>query len=281
MGGKLVWRTVAAGLDRPIDIQNAGDDRLFVAEQTGRIRIVQPDGAVRGTPFLDLSGQIQPPDSNGENGLLGLTSRRLCSEQALFCLLLGAEPGRIACTFALTTSAADPNVADKGSEVFILEVPQPNGFHLGGQLAFGSDGMLYIAVGDGGPQGDPDNYAQDRNSLRGKLLRIDVTNTTGPMPQCDVSGQQNYRIPPDNPYVPSDGCDEIWQLGLRNPWRFSLIPATQDIWIGDVGWKNGKRLIGGRLRAARARTTGGGGVVRANIRTICRFVIRKRSTSIR
>ena len=73
VGGKLVWRTVAAGLDRPIDIQNAGDDRLFVAEQTGRIRIVQPDGAVRGTPFLDLSGQIQPPDSNGENGLLGLT----------------------------------------------------------------------------------------------------------------------------------------------------------------------------------------------------------------
>jgi len=73
MGGKLVWRTAATGLDRPIDIQSAGDERLFVAEQTGRIRIVQPDGAVRGTPFLDLSGQIQPPDSNGENGLLGLT----------------------------------------------------------------------------------------------------------------------------------------------------------------------------------------------------------------
>jgi glucose/arabinose dehydrogenase len=199
-----------------------------VAEQTGRIRIVQPDGAVRGTPFLDLSGQIQPPDSNGENGLLGLTFAPDYAQSKHFFVYYSVQSqGELRARVSrFTASAADPNVADPGSEVFILEVPQSNGFHLGGQLAFGSDGMLYIAVGDGGPQGDPGNYAQDRNSLRGKLLRIDVTNTTGPMPQCDVSGQQNYRIPPDNPYIDADGCDEIWQLDS----------ATQDIWIGDVGW---------------------------------------------
>jgi glucose/arabinose dehydrogenase len=238
MGGKLVWRTAATGLDRPIDIQNAGDERLFVAEQTGRIRIVQPDGAVRGTPFLDLSGQIQPPDSNGENGLLGLTFAPDYAQSKHFFVYYSVQSqGELRARVSrFTTSAADLSVADHGSEVLILEVSQPNGFHLGGQLAFGSDGMLYIAVGDGGPQGDPGNYAQDPNSLRGKMLRIAVTNTTGPMPQCDVSGQQNYRIPPDNPYVDADGCDEIWQLGLRNPWRFSFDSATQDIWIGDVGW---------------------------------------------
>jgi glucose/arabinose dehydrogenase len=238
VGGKLVWHAVAAGLDRPIDIQNAGDDRLFVAEQTGRIRIVQPDGAVRGTPFLDLSGQIQPPDSNGENGLLGLTFAPDYAQSKHFFVYYSVQSqGELRARVSrFTASTADPNVADPSSEVFILEVPQPNGFHLGGQLAFGSDGMLYIAVGDGGPQGDPGNYAQNLNSLRGKLLRIDVTNTTGPMPQCDASGQQNYRIPPDNPHIDADGCDEIWQLGLRNPWRFSFDSATQDIWIGDVGW---------------------------------------------
>ena len=244
IGGKLVWHTVATGLDRPIDIQHAGDERLFVAEQTGRIRIIQPDGTVRDTPFLDLSGQIQPPNNDPETGLLGLAFAPDYGQSKYFFVYYSAWSrdelrSRVS---RFSTSAADPNVADLGSEVPILEISLPNGSHFGGQLAFGSDGMLYIAVGDGGPQGDPDNYAQNRNSLRGKLLRIDATNTTGSSPQCDASGQQNYRIPPDNPYVGTDGCAEIWQLGLRNPWRFSFDPATQDIWIGDVGWNKWEEI---------------------------------------
>jgi glucose/arabinose dehydrogenase len=237
LGGNLTWHTVATGLELPVDIQNAGDERLFVVEQAGRIQIVQPDGTVRNTPFLDIVSQVQRPDGSWECGLLGLAfAPDYAASKHFFVYYTTVIQGELYSRLSRFTTSGDPNVADPTSEQRILEIRQPNGFHVSGQLAFGSDGMLYSAVGDGGPQGDPGNYAQDRNSLRGKMLRIDVTNATGPMPQCDVSGQQNYRIPPDNPYVDADGCDEIWQLGLRNPWRFSFDPATQNMWIGDVGW---------------------------------------------
>ena len=119
-------------------------------------------------------------------------------------------------------------VADPGSELIILEVDQPTNVHQGGTLAFGSDGYLYISLGDGGPLGDPDGNAQNTGVLLGSILRVDVS---------DASEAEPYSIPPDNPFVGSVGGarEEIWAYGLRNPWRFSFDPATGDMWAGDVG----------------------------------------------
>ena len=117
---------------------------------------------------------------------------------------------------------------DPSSEEVLLEIPQPYSNHNGGQIAFGPDGMLYIAMGDGGAGGDPHNNSQNPHTLLGAILRIDVSRT---------EGDRRYGIPPDNPYAksPKDGRGEIWAIGLRNPWRFSFDPTTGLLWTGDVG----------------------------------------------
>lgn len=231
---------VAGGLNRPVDITNAGDDRLFVVEQAGIIKIID-NGTVLPVPFLNITDRVE---TMSEQGLLGLTfhpdyvnngffyvNYTYCTENS--CPEYGPTPNlytRIS-RFAVT---ANPDMADPNSEVILLEVQQPYGNHNGGGLTFGHDGYLYIGMGDGGDGGDPQNYAQTPGALLGKMLRLDVDGGGNP-PDCDSDG--NYTIPPTNPFVDGAGgsCDEIWQMGLRNPWRFSFDRQTHDLYIGDVG----------------------------------------------
>ena len=119
------------------------------------------------------------------------------------------------------------NIADRESETILIEIPQPNRFHNGGQLAFGPDGYLYIGVGYGGDQGDPDGHGQNTATVLGTIRRIDVSG---------ASEGRNYRIPPDNPFVGKAGArEEIWAYGLRQPWRFSFDWATGTLWASDTG----------------------------------------------
>jgi glucose/arabinose dehydrogenase len=213
----------------PVDIAFTGlpgDDRIFVVEQDGTIRIIAGDGAVLATPFLDIEAQVL---GGGEQGLLGLVFDPDYAANGYFYVnythLTSAQQrlSRIS-RFAVT---ADPNIADPASELIIFTVEQPFSNHNGGDLNFGPDGYLYIGFGDGGSAGDPGNRAQDLTTPLGKVLRIDVSGT---------SSTTNYLIPPDNPFVGDPAAlGEIWHLGLRNPLRFRFDALTGDLYIGDVG----------------------------------------------
>lgn len=225
---ELDWPSIflgspVTGLDRPVDIAHAGDasGRLFVVEQTGRIRIVK-NGAPMDTPFLDITGRTS---CCGERGLLGVAFPPNYSQKGHFYVNYTDRSGNT--VVARYRVSGDPDVADTNSEEIVLTVEQPYANHNGGQLAFGPrDGYLYIGTGDGGAAGDPENRAQDPTSLLGKMLRIDV----------ETGNPQTYTVPTDNPYVQTPGYrDEIWALGLRNPWRFSFDSETGDLYIGDVG----------------------------------------------
>lgn len=235
---------VENGFSYPVDIANAGDNRLFVAQQGGLIRIIDANGDLLPTPFLNITDRVE---DGGEQGLLGLVFHPNYTTNGYFyvnytycttssCPDFGSTPNlytRIS-RFSVT---ADPNVADPSSELVLMEVQQPYGNHNGGDIDFGSDGYLYIGMGDGGSGGDPQNRAQNPAVLLGKMLRIDVDGGGDP-PDCDSDG--NYTIPPTNPFVNGSGgdCDEIWHTGLRNPWRFSFDRQTHDMFIGDVGQQN-------------------------------------------
>ena len=208
---------VAQGLDRPVVITHAGDDRLFVAEQPGRVRIIR-DGAVLSTAFLDIRGRVR---SGGERGLLGLAFPPDHAETGRFYVYYTDSGGNsVLSRFSL---AGEPDRADPDSEQVLLRQDQPYANHNGGQLAFGPDGYLYFALGDGGSGGDPLRAGQDLSTLLGKLLRL------------DVAGNE-LAIPADNPFVGVAGArPEIWAYGLRNAWRFSFDRATGDLYIADVG----------------------------------------------
>lgn len=213
---------VVTGLDDPVHITHAGDGsgRLFVVERAGRIRIIK-DGALVSTPFLDISARVGSQGS--EQGLLSVAfPPAYATDGAFYVNYTDTAGDTVVARYRVT---ANPDVADPNSEEIVLTVDQPYGNHNGGQLAFGpNDGYLYIGMGDGGSAGDPQNYAQDPNSLLGKMLRVDPVTT------------DTYTIPPDNPFVDDPGTrDEIWALGLRNPWRFSFDRQTADLYIGDVG----------------------------------------------
>lgn len=227
---------VVSGLTQPTDITHAGDGRLFVAEKVGRIQIVQ-NGALQATPFLNLIGRVAAGDGTVETGLLGLAFHPNYQSNGYFYVNYTVNTPLRTRISRFSVSAGDPNVADLNSEQVLLEFNQPFSNHNGGQLQFGADGYLYIAAGDGGSSGDPNNYGQTNNVLLGKILRIDVNGTTGNGPDCDISGSTHYRIPSGNPFTNGDGgaCDEIWATGLRNPWRFSFDRLTGDTWIADVG----------------------------------------------
>jgi len=221
---------VASGLSSPLfGASPPGDpNRLFVVEQhTGRIRILDLNtGQIATEAFLDL------PDNSlaggGEQGLLGLAFHPNYPSNGLFYVNLTNQAGD---TEIREYRRADADHADAASGRVILGYDQPFANHNGGWLGFGPDGMLYIASGDGGSGGDPQNNAQNVDSLLGKILRIDVNSDAFP-----TDAARNYAIPAGNPFAgATPGADEVWLYGLRNPWRPSFDTANGNLWIADVG----------------------------------------------
>jgi glucose/arabinose dehydrogenase len=211
---------IVEGLSLPVAIAHAGDgsERLFVVEQRGTVRSVA-DGVVLDEPFLDLRDLVR---SGGERGLLGLAFHPdYPGNGRLFVYFTDRDGDSVVAELRV---GADPDRVDTASLTPLLEQPQPFSNHNGGQLAFGPDGYLYIALGDGGGGGDPQGAGQDLGTLLGKILRI------------DVDGDAPYSVPADNPFVDVAGAlPEIWAYGLRNPWRFSFDRGSGDLFIADVG----------------------------------------------
>ncbi len=218
---------VASGFDRPLGLAIPHDSsgRLFVVQQSGRIRIIE-NGGYKDPPFLDLTDAISPEVFSGgytERGLLGMAFHPNFAENGLFFVNYTNRNGNTL-VVRYNVMADDPDQADPTSAVTLLTVTQPYANHNGGHLAFGPDGYLYIGLGDGGSGGDPQGNGQNRTALLGKMLRIDVDNG------------DPYGIPEDNPFVSDPAYrPEIWALGFRNPWRYSFDRATGDLYIADVG----------------------------------------------
>jgi glucose/arabinose dehydrogenase len=214
------WQVVASGLNKPTTFvdPNDGSGRFLVLEQNGRIRWVA-DGQPLEQAFLDIRAKLHI--SGSEQGLLGLALDPNYAQNGRFYVDYTDLNGNT--VIARYTAAEGHQTADPASEEILLQISQPYANHNGGQLAFGPDGYLYIGMGDGGSGGDPQNNAQNPNQLLGKILRIAVTDAGG------------YLIPSDNPYAGGGGAQEVWALGLRNPWRFSFDSATGDLYIADVG----------------------------------------------
>jgi glucose/arabinose dehydrogenase len=220
----------ASGLSQPLSVAHAGDTRLFVVEKAGRIRIVQPDGTVEPTPYLDIAGRVD--DSGGEMGLLGLAFHPNYAGNGFFYVNYTSGAPRRTRISRFSVSAS-PNVADSASEDVLLTVDQPATNHNAGDIHFGPDGFLYIPLGDGGDR----STAQDMGLLLGKILRIDVDLGSGGTPDCYGQGSGHYTVPAGNPFIDGAGasCDEIWAIGFRNPWRSSFDRVTGDFYLGDVG----------------------------------------------
>ncbi len=217
----------ALNFSQPVDLQHAGDgsNRLFVVEQAGVVRVFENDPAVTETEtFMDIRSRVL---SGGEQGLLGLAFHPDFEANGFVFASYTASGPRRSVVSRFAVDPNDPNRAQEGSELVLLEVAQPFGNHNGGQIRFGPDGFLYIALGDGGSGGDPEENGQDPTTLLGAILRLDVDNP---------SGGRNYDIPSDNPFVGgAGGREEIFAYGLRNPWRFSFDAQTGLLWTGDVG----------------------------------------------
>jgi glucose/arabinose dehydrogenase len=232
--GQLQLKFIDSGLSQPIGITNAGDgsNRLFIVQRRGLVRVVK-NNALQAGSFMNISSKVS--QSGSERGLLGLafdpdfeTNRRL------FVFYTMASGGDI----IISRFLADPGLetVNEGSEALLLRIEHSQyGNHNGGQLAFGPDGFLYAAVGDGGHFGDPYNSGQRKDTLLGKILRIDPDGTgAGPY--------DRYSVPASNPFVGEAGFDEIWDYGLRNPWRFSFDRETDNLWIADVGQNNWEEI---------------------------------------
>jgi glucose/arabinose dehydrogenase len=213
-----------ASVPRALAIAHATDGSgwLYVAGQDGRVWLIR-DGQRATQPVLDIANRIT---TGGERGLLGLALHpRFPAEPRLLVNYTDRNGDTVIAAYPV--SLTDPVRADAGSEQVILRVNQPYANHNGGGLAFGADGFLYIALGDGGSGGDPQDNGQRLDTHLGKILRIDIDGR---------EGSQAYRVPADNPFVGRSGArPEIWHYGLRNPFRFSFDRATGDLWIGDVG----------------------------------------------
>ncbi|MDP2039288.1 MAG: PQQ-dependent sugar dehydrogenase [Ignavibacteria bacterium] len=213
---------------QPVDIQNAGDgsSRLFVVEQKGIISVFPNNSSANSKEtFLDITDRVA---SGGEMGLLGLAFHPNYKNNGYFYVDYTTDSPSRRTIISRFKVSGDANKADKSSELILLEIAQPYSNHNGGQTSFGPDGFLYISLGDGGSGGDPQNNAQNLQSLLGKILRIDVDKTD--------SGK-NYSIPSDNPLKgnTSGYKEEIFAYGLRNVWRFSFDSLTKELWGADVG----------------------------------------------
>ncbi|UPT71799.1 MAG: PQQ-dependent sugar dehydrogenase [Flavobacterium sp. JAD_PAG50586_2] len=214
-------QSFATGFSSPVEIAHpVGDARLFVVQQGGIIKILNPSGVVNATPFLTLTSATVL--SGGERGLLGLAFHPNYATNGFFYVNY-TRAGDGATVIARYSVSANPDIADATSAMVLLTIAQPAINHNGGTIKFGPDGFLYIGMGDGGFGGDPDNRAQNINDNLGKMLRIDVDSASP------------YGIPSTNPYVGVAGNDEIWAIGLRNPWKFSFNRLNGDLWIADVG----------------------------------------------
>jgi glucose/arabinose dehydrogenase len=212
----------------PVGLYYAGDgtNRLFVVEQSGVIRVFEnsPDATVANV-FLNISDRVL---FNGEQGLLGLAFHENFTENGHFYVDYVANNPRRTVVSRYSVMANDTNQGDENSETILMEILQPFSNHKGGQIAFGPDGYLYIAMGDGGSAGDPYRNGQNLTSLLGKILRVNVD---------FPSGGLNYSIPDDNPFVNNTlgYREEIFAYGFRNPWRFSFDSVTGWLWVADVG----------------------------------------------
>jgi uncharacterized repeat protein (TIGR03806 family) len=216
---------------KPLFLTHRPDDsnQLFVVEQDGRIRVFDNDpGATSANTFLDIGDLLSyPPGYTAECGLLGLAFHPNADDPAPvfvnYTTNIGGAFRTVVSRWSLMPD--DPDVVDPGSESVVIEINQPYNNHNGGMIAFGPDGHLYIGMGDGGSAGDPQGNGQNTETLLGAMLRIDIDSASP------------YAIPPDNPLVGIAGRDEIHAWGLRNPWRFSFDPVTDELWTGDVGQK--------------------------------------------
>lgn len=216
---QIVLEEFASGFNSPVEIVNAKDSRLFVVQQNGLIKVLNSNGSVNSQNFLDISSKIT---FNGERGLLGLAFHPQFSGNGYFYVFYNSTSGNIVVS-QYSVSSSNPNVANASSEKILLNIPKPFTNHNGGTIHFGPDNYLWISTGDGGSGGDPNNNAQNKNSLLGKILRIDVNST------------DSYAIPSTNPFVNTDGLDEIWAYGLRNAWKFSFDYDLNNVLIADVG----------------------------------------------
>ena len=203
------------------------DARLFVVLQPGRIVFFEdrPDAQDVRT-FMDISERVS--DRGNEEGLLGLAFDPAYESNGYFYVYYSAANPRRSVISRFSVDPNDPHRADASSETEIMVVPQPYSNHNGGHLVFGPDGFLYVGLGDGGSANDPSGNGQDKTTLLGTILRIDVST-------LDSLGR--YSVPPDNPFAGDGGGvrSEIWAYGLRNPWRFNFDPETGDLWAADVG----------------------------------------------
>jgi hypothetical protein len=220
----IAYNPVISSLTQPVDVVNArdGSNRIFVVEQGGVIKVFSSTYVSLGT-FLTVTGV----STGGEQGLLSLAFHPNYASNGFFWVYYTNSNGDLEVS-RYKVSSTDPNVGDASTKTVVITIPHPGQTnHNGGKLNFGSDSYLYFATGDGGGGGDPSNNAQNGNSLLGKMLRINArTSTSGPF----------YTIPSDNPFTTNPNVlDEIWALGLRNPFRWSFDRANGNMWIGDVG----------------------------------------------
>jgi glucose/arabinose dehydrogenase len=228
------------GLSRPILIRNArdGSKRLFIVQQAGLIKVAQP-GQSTPTNFIDLSSKVVQPISTGdERGLLGMTFHPQFTTNGKFYVdyTRVSDGATVVAEYRTVTGTGSSNQGDITTERILMTIPQPFTNHNGGMVEFASDGYLYIGMGDGGSANDPGNRAQNPANLLGKILRIDPNSLSPP-----------YAIPPTNPFTgPNTGrcdnnvptaatCQELWTIGMRNPWRYSFDRGTGAMWVADVG----------------------------------------------
>jgi glucose/arabinose dehydrogenase len=242
--GSTIRLVKVADVASPVLAIGAGDgtNRLFIVSQGGRIRIVK-NGQLLASSFLNISASVS---KGGERGLLGLAFHPGFRTNRKFYVNYTDRNGNTVIR-EYKASATNPDTVASGSGRTILRIGQPYANHNGGMIAFGRDGYLYIGTGDGGSAGDPGNRAANINSLLGKMLRINVNGKTS---------TRNYLNPASNPYVGRAGRNEVWQRGLRNPWRFSFDRSTGNLWIGDVGQNRYEEVD----RAVRTSTGPGKGV---------------------
>lgn len=220
-GTNLKLTQIASGLNRAVGVAAPlGDARLFAIEQVGRIRVIR-DGNLLPDAYIDLTNKVNAVGS--EAGLLGLAFHPRFAQNGRVFVFYNSDPygDVVVSEFGSTPSADVANPAERVIMTIERRANQDN--HNGGTVAFGNDGFLYISVGDGGSANNFLEHGQNPDSRMAKILRI------------DVDGAQPYAVPPSNPWAAGGGAPEMWAWGLRNPWRFSIDPATGDMFIGDVG----------------------------------------------